>query len=147
MPARARGVKDPPRVRVRRGDDTLVTLDLGDVLIDLHTEERTEDGARARQILESIFQNLDADKNNSVSLAEVKNQEPFQSLFRLMDHNGDGQVEQGRNDGRHRLSSKSCRTGRCCSGSRTVASCFLEISTPTVTAGSASGSCARRASG
>ncbi len=86
------GVKDPPRVRVRRGDDTLVTLDLGDVLIDLHTEDPTAEGGPARQILNSIFQNLDADKNNSISLAEVKNQDPFASLFRLMDKNGDGQV-------------------------------------------------------
>ncbi len=86
------GVKDPPRVRVRRGDDTVVTLDLGDVLVDLHTEESPEGGNSARQIFESIFQNVDADKNNSISLAEVKNQEPLQSLFRLMDRNGDGQV-------------------------------------------------------
>ena len=59
-------------MRVRRGDDTLVTLDLGDVLVDLHTEQAPADGEQARQVLGSIFADLDADKNNAVSLAEVK---------------------------------------------------------------------------
>lgn len=87
------GVKDPPRVKLRRGDDTLVTLDLGDVLIDLHTEDAQQDGNQARRIYDQFFERADTDKSNSISLAEIKGQEPLQSLFRLMDRNGDGQVQ------------------------------------------------------
>jgi Ca2+-binding EF-hand superfamily protein len=84
--------KDSPRMRIRRTDDTLVTIEMGDVWIELRTEDMAGDAARARQIYESLFQNLDADKSESVSLAEVRGREPFQGLFRLMDRSGDGQV-------------------------------------------------------
>jgi Ca2+-binding EF-hand superfamily protein len=83
---------DSPRMRIRRTDDTLVTIELGDVWIELRTEDTSGNLARARQAYESLFQNLDADKSESVSLAEVGGREPFQGLFRLMDRSGDDLV-------------------------------------------------------
>lgn len=84
-----------PQVRMLRTDETLVTIVLGDVWLDIHTEDSPWDAARARQAHDRLFQDLDADRSKSLSLAEVRGREPFPRLFKLIDRNGDGQVVKG----------------------------------------------------
>jgi Ca2+-binding EF-hand superfamily protein len=89
---RAAGPGQVPRVRTYKGDDTQVTLDLDHVLVDLRTEDNVADLDQARQIFDSQFERLDADKSESISVSEVRGREPFQSLFTLIDRNGDSQI-------------------------------------------------------
>ena len=49
---------------------------------------------RRRQIYDRLFFDIDLDDSKSVSLSEARGREPFQTLFRLMDRNSDGQIVQ-----------------------------------------------------
>ncbi len=71
-PLAARGKPGPaaagsPRVRMRRGDETMVTIDLGDVRVDVRTEDTPWDAARARQVSDRLFQDIDAGRQTSRS--------------------------------------------------------------------------------
>jgi Ca2+-binding EF-hand superfamily protein len=81
-----------PVVRLLRSDETVVTIEVGDVRIDVRTVDTSWDPAQARQIYDRLFLDVDLDDSKSVSLSEARGREPFQALFRLMDRNGDGQV-------------------------------------------------------
>jgi Ca2+-binding EF-hand superfamily protein len=81
-----------PRVRVRRVDDTLTTLDLGNRWIDLRIPDTTGDRARSRQLNRSLFMTLAKGADNTLSMNDVRGREPFQSLFALMDRDTDGKV-------------------------------------------------------
>jgi Ca2+-binding EF-hand superfamily protein len=84
-----------PVVRLLRNDETVVTVEVGDVRIDVRTVDTSWDRAEARQVYDRLFYDVDLDDSKSVSLAEARGREPFQALFRLMDRNGDGQIVNG----------------------------------------------------
>src|SRR5262249_48973844 len=81
-----------PLVRLLRSDETVVTVEVGDVRIDVRTVDTSWDPAQARQVYDRLFYDVDLDDSKSVSLAEARGREPFQALFRLMDRNSDGQI-------------------------------------------------------
>jgi Ca2+-binding EF-hand superfamily protein len=81
-----------PRAWMRGGDEPVVTIELGDVVIDVRIEDTSWDTAQLRKTYERLFDDIDADENKSISRAEARGQEPFQALFRVMDHNADGQI-------------------------------------------------------
>ena len=51
--------------------------------------------AQAREIYDRLFFDIDLDDSKSLSLSEARGREPFQTLFRLMDRNSDGQIVPG----------------------------------------------------
>jgi Ca2+-binding EF-hand superfamily protein len=81
-----------PRVKLRRSEPSVVTIEVGDVWLDVRTVETAFDTARARQVYEETFLDIDFDDSKSISLAEARGREPFQRLFRVLDRNGDGQI-------------------------------------------------------
>jgi Ca2+-binding EF-hand superfamily protein len=80
------------QMRTRPGDEALLTLERDDICVEIRTEDRKVQSAQARSIYTSLFRNRDADKSGSLSRSEASGQEPFESLFSLMDRNGDDQV-------------------------------------------------------
>jgi Ca2+-binding EF-hand superfamily protein len=78
--------------RVRRTDDTLVTLELEEAWVDVRTEDTAPEWERTRLIFASLFSRLDVDGDQALSLAEVAGRDPFQSFFPLMDRDRDGRV-------------------------------------------------------
>jgi Ca2+-binding EF-hand superfamily protein len=102
-PPASRGQPGPaasgsPRVQMRKGIGTMVTIDLGDVRVDVRTEDTSWDAARARQGFDRLFQDIDLDDSKTISLSEARGREPFQGLFRLMDRDGDGLIVKGEMD-------------------------------------------------
>ena len=85
-------------VQIRRGDDEMATIEVGNVRVELRIGNTSDNLAHSLDIYKNLFQNVDADRNQAISLAEVQGQEPFDGLFRLMDRNGDGQVTEGELD-------------------------------------------------
>ena len=86
--------EDRPDVRhvcVRRVDDTLTTLDLGDRWIDLRTPDTTGDRG-SRQLYRSQFMTVAKGADNTLDKNDVRGREPFQSFFALMDRDTDGKV-------------------------------------------------------
>jgi Ca2+-binding EF-hand superfamily protein len=81
-----------PRVRLRRSEPSVVTMEIGDVWLDVRTVETAVDTIRARQVYEETFLDIDLDDSKSISLAEARGREPFQRLFRVLDRNGDGEI-------------------------------------------------------
>jgi Ca2+-binding EF-hand superfamily protein len=84
--------KGARRVQLRRIDATVVTIDLGDVWVDVRSEETSWNSARARQAFDRTFQDTDLDDSKSITVSEARGQQPFDRLFRLMDRNGDGRI-------------------------------------------------------
>ena len=81
-----------PRVRVRPGDDPVVTIELGDARLDLRAEVTAWDSARAARDFGNLFREVDLDGDGSILPAEAQGFEPFQGLFRLLDRDGDGRI-------------------------------------------------------
>jgi Ca2+-binding EF-hand superfamily protein len=69
-----------------------LTIDLGDVWVDVRTEDTSWDSARTRQAFDRMFQDIDLDDSKSLTLSEARGQEPFERLFRLMDRDSDGRI-------------------------------------------------------
>jgi Ca2+-binding EF-hand superfamily protein len=83
------------RVPMRRGDESLVTIDLVELRVDIRTEDTSWDTARVQQNAERLFFDNDLDDDKSISVSEARGQEPFQRLFRLMDRDGNGRIVKG----------------------------------------------------
>ena len=81
-----------PRVRVRRVDSALATLDLGDCWIELRIQDTAEVRARQRQLNRTQFMSLSKSAGNTIGASDVQGREPFQSLFPLMDRDTNGKV-------------------------------------------------------
>jgi Ca2+-binding EF-hand superfamily protein len=81
-----------PRVRMRASHDGAVILDLDDVCLELRADESIGRAGDAWTYYTARFQDLDADKNGSLSISESRGEELLRSLFRLMDRNNDAQV-------------------------------------------------------
>jgi Ca2+-binding EF-hand superfamily protein len=69
-----------------------LTIELGDLRVDVRTEDTSWDATRASQIADRLFPDIDLDDSKSISPSETRGQEPFQRLFRLMDRDGDGRI-------------------------------------------------------
>jgi Ca2+-binding EF-hand superfamily protein len=86
------GQTGSPGAHVLRTGDKLLTIALENLEIDVQTEPIQEDFRVARVLAQAALRGLDRDDNKSLSLAEVQAQEPFRSLFGLIDRNADGEI-------------------------------------------------------